>query len=190
MLEDEAMCVQGQPRRDEELGRGVVELSAEDGADDLVEVDADRVGLTGISWGGCLTCIVAGLDHRFRVAVPVYGCGFLGDNSYWTDKSLAAMEAEARSRWLRDFDPSQYLGGVTCPILFLNGTTDFAYPPDSYQKSYRRVSPRLRQVSMNIDLPHGHIWTFPEVDTFVDKQVRRGTGVPRIGATDVAGNRV
>ena len=31
------------------------------------EVDVDRTALTGISWGGYLTCIVAGLDQRFQV---------------------------------------------------------------------------------------------------------------------------
>ena len=47
------------------------------------EVDADRVGITGISWDGYLTCIVSGVDARLKVAVPVYGCGFLHDNSAW-----------------------------------------------------------------------------------------------------------
>ena len=47
------------------------------------EVDAERIGVTGISWGGYLTSIVAGVDSRFQCAIPVYGCGFLGDNSGW-----------------------------------------------------------------------------------------------------------
>ncbi len=47
------------------------------------EVDADRTGVTGISWGGYLTCLVAGVDPRFKFAVPVYGCGFLAENSAW-----------------------------------------------------------------------------------------------------------
>ena len=50
------------------------------------EVDASRIGVTGISWGGYLTCIVAGIDDRLKCAVPVYGCGFLGDNSAWVDR--------------------------------------------------------------------------------------------------------
>ena len=45
------------------------------------EVDAGRIGLTGISWGGYLTCLTAGVDPRFRLAVPVYGCGNLADDS-------------------------------------------------------------------------------------------------------------
>ncbi|HUS35514.1 MAG TPA: alpha/beta fold hydrolase [Verrucomicrobiae bacterium] len=139
----------------------------------LPEVDPSRVSITGISWGGYLTCIVAGLDHRFKGAVPVYGCGFLGDNSVWKDGSLARMTPDARALWLKTFDPSQYLANTQCPILFLNGTHDFAYPLDSYQKSYRLVRPELRHVSIIMRLPHGHIWTFPEVDEFIDRALAK-----------------
>lgn len=156
----------------------------------LPEVDASRTGVTGISWGGYLTCIVAAVDPRFRVAVPVYGCGYLGDNSVWTAGSLASMTPAARALWLREFDPSRYLAGVRCPILFLNGTTDFAYPLDSYRKSYRLVPETYRHVSVVIDLPHGHIWTFPEVDGFVDARLRGGKGLVRVGEARVEGSRV
>ena len=50
------------------------------------QVDPNRIGVTGISWGGYLVCIVAGVDHRFKFAAPVYGCGFLGENSVWLDE--------------------------------------------------------------------------------------------------------
>lgn len=153
----------------------------------LPDVDPERIGITGISWGGYLTCIVAGIDPRLKVAVPVYGCGFLGDNSVWTAGSLAAMTPEARQHWLRLFDPSQYLGGVRCPTLFLNGTTDFAYPLDSYQRSYHLVPPQHRNVSVVVDLPHGHIWTFPEVDAFVDSVLRKGKPPLAIFETEVKG---
>ncbi len=151
----------------------------------LPDVDPERVGLTGISWGGYLTCIVAGLDARFRVAVPVYGCGFLGENSYWKDKSLAAMLPEARALWLRLFDPSQYVGSVRYPMLFVNGTTDFAYPLDSYQRTYRLVPEKYRQVSVVVNRPHGHIWTFPEVDGFVDQVLNGDKPIVRLGPPEV-----
>ena len=153
----------------------------------LPDVDPERTGLTGISWGGYLTCIVAGIDPRFKVAVPVYGCGFLGENSYWTGTSLAAMKPEPRALWLRLFDPSQYLSGVRCPILFVNGTTDFAYPLDSYQKSYRLVAAEWRHVSVAVGRPHGHIWSFPEVDAFVDGVLRDEPSLVRVGAPAVTG---
>jgi dienelactone hydrolase len=156
----------------------------------LPDVDANRIGITGISWGGYLTCIVAGIDSRLKVAVPVYGCGFLGENSCWKETSLAAMTPDARERWLKCFDPSRYLRGVNCPILFLNGSNDFAYPMDSYRKSYELVSPALRTVSVKIRLPHGHIWTFGEVDAFVDSALRDGARLPRFGPPTISGTNV
>jgi dienelactone hydrolase len=155
----------------------------------LPEVDRTRIGITGISWGGYLTCIVAGIDDRLKVAVPVYGCGFLGDNSAWKDGSLARLKPEQRERWLRTFDPSQYLSGVNCPILFLNGSNDFAYPLDSYQKSYRLVRENLRQVCVVLNLPHGHIWKFGEVDQFVDSVLCGAAPLPRLRTLSIRENR-
>ena len=152
------------------------------------EVDPRRIGITGISWGGYLTCIVAGIDDRLKVAVPVYGCGFLNENSYWKDKSLAAMNAEARERWIKNFDPSQYLGGVNCPILFLNGSNDFAYPMDSYRKSYELVRPQLRTVSVIVRLKHGHHWEFSEVDSFVDSVLVGGKPLAKLQALQITGS--
>jgi len=144
----------------------------------LPEVDKRRTGLTGLSWGGYLTCIIAGVDHRFKVAVPVYGCGFLDEDSYWV-KTFQQMAPEQRERWVRLFDPSSYLGEVRCPILFLNGTTDFAYPMDSYKKSYSLVkSPRW--VSVQIGLPHHHIWDLAEAVAFIDYSLQGSAPLPRI----------
>lgn len=144
-------------------------------------VDARRIGNTGISWGGYLTCLVASLDDRLKVAVPVYGCGFLADNSVWTQPRFSPMTPELRERWVTNFDPSSYLAQVRCPILFLNGTNDFAYPLDSYRKSYRLVQPALRTLAVIPRLPHGHIWTFPEVDQFIDSQLNGGPALATVG---------
>ena len=148
------------------------------------EVDRHRIGITGISWGGYLTCIVAGIDDRLKVAVPVYGCDFLQDNSVWLDRFAKLSEAQ-RQRWVDYFDPSRYLSGVSCPILFLNGSNDFAYPLDSYQKSYAQVEGPIT-LSVRIRLPHGHIWTFPEVDCFVDSVLKNGEPLPKLKVMRIA----
>lgn len=154
------------------------------------EVDRNRIGVTGISWGGYLTCIVAGIDDRLKVAVPVYGCGFLHENSVWLEPRISKMTPEQRDRWVSLWDPSRYLAGVSCPILFLNGSNDFAYPMDSYKKCYQLVAERLRKVSVKIKLPHGHIWTFGEVDQFVDSQLKGGEPLATLGAMRIAGESV
>ena len=154
----------------------------------LPEVNRRRTGLTGMSWGGYLACIIAAVDHRFKAAVPVYGCGFLHENSFWLN-TLTEMQPERRERWVRCFDPSSYLRQVRCPILFLNGTTDFAYPIDSYKKSYLLVkSPRW--VSVQIGLPHHHIWNLGEVLAFEDWALKGDAPLPRISEMRIHGGEV
>lgn len=154
------------------------------------DVDAQRIGITGISWGGYLTCIVAGLDDRLKVAVPVYGCGFLHENSVWLPQ-FARMSPEQRQRWVRLFDPSQYLPRVRIPILFINGTNDFAYPLDSYQKSYRLV-PGPVDVRVEVRMPHSHPdgWAPKEIGLFVDSVLRGGDPLPRLGPMLRVGDKV
>ena len=119
----------------------------------MPEVDADRIGTTGISWGGWLTCIVAGLDGRLKFAVPVYGCGFLGDDSGW--KSPISKMGDDGRKWIQQWDPSKYLPDAKMPMLWVTGTNDFAYPLDSLQKSYRLPSGE-RTVCIRLRMIHGH----------------------------------
>jgi dienelactone hydrolase len=139
----------------------------------LPNVDADRVGITGISWGGYLTCMVAGLDDRFKVAVPVYGCGFIHESSVWVP-TFAKMKDDWRKTWIDNFEPSKYLGNAKMPMLFVNGTNDFAYPLDSYQKSYRLA--KDRNLCVTVNMPHGHPqgWAPKEIGLFVDQHLRDG----------------
>lgn len=156
----------------------------------LPEVDPDRTALTGISWGGYLTCITAGVDPRFKAAVPVYGCGFLHDNSVWADNgSFARLDDISRRLWIRHFDPGQHIARTTCPVLFLNGTNDFAYPLDSYRKTIEQVRPGLTTVAVHHNLRHGHIWSFEIVDTFISSILKKEPPLARIGETRITNNR-
>ncbi|MDR1962270.1 MAG: alpha/beta fold hydrolase [Planctomycetaceae bacterium] len=140
----------------------------------LPEVDPNKIAATGISWGGYLTCILAGVDHKLRAAVPVYGCGFLHENSVWKLNRFDKMTPEHRNRWVLLFDPSSHLERATIPILFVNGTNDFAYPLDSYEKTYRLPKGEVA-ISITLRRPHGHIFTFKEVDTFIDNIIFENT---------------
>ena len=120
----------------------------------LPGVDGERIGITGISWGGYLTCIAAGVEPKFAFAAPVYGCGFLGEDSVWVP-TLAKIGPEKAARWLKLWDPSEYLPRVRMPMLWVDGNTDFAYPISSLQKSYR-LPLGERWLCMRPGMSHGH----------------------------------
>ena len=152
-------------------------------------VDTNRIALTGISWGGYLTCIVAGVDDRFAMAMPVYGCGFLRENSTWKVGEFGKMTAAQSDKWHRLWDPSRYIGAAKMPVMFLNGTNDFAYPMDSYAKTCALVQGE-KNYSIQLKMKHGHIFDFSEFFLFADQYIRGGTPMPVVARPEVDGGRV
>jgi dienelactone hydrolase len=163
--------------------RGHALLAAQPG------VDAARIGITGVSWGGYTTCLAAAVDDGFAFAAPVYGCGFLGENSGWLAQ-FAEMGSERAARWLSLWDPRHYLPRITAPVLWVNGTNDFAYPMDSWQKSYRLTANRT--LANRVRMPHAHGGPGenpPEIHALAEALTRGGaplatiSALPRRGAT-------
>lgn len=146
------------------------------------EVDQDRTAVTGISWGGYLTCIVAGLDNRFNAAVPVYGCGFLDNHSVF-EKSITKLTPEEAKRWMQLYDPGQYLPAVQMPIFFVNGTNDFAYWLSAYKQSYEAVpESTLRNIRIEVNMRHSHPagWAPAEIANFINEKLNNGAPLPVI----------
>jgi dienelactone hydrolase len=143
------------------------------------ELDPERIGVTGISWGGYLTSIIAGVDSRLKFAVPVYGCGFTNEHGF--AKNVEALGPERSARWMRWWDPSVYLPAAKMPMLWVNGTNDFAYTMNAWQKSYRL--PRgAHTLCLRPRMPHGHgPGEDPkEIQVFADSVVNGGKPLAKI----------
>lgn len=157
----------------------------------IPSVNSERVGITGISWGGYVTCIAAGVDRRFSCAIPVYGCGFLQHNSAddWMP-IFAGMTPEERQSWHDKWDPSVYLRDVTAPILFVSGTNDFAYPLDSLEMSCALPANVSRCV--RVEMAHGHEpgWAPQEIGLFADQHLAGGLPLPALEACECTGRHV
>jgi hypothetical protein len=132
--------------------------------------------VTGISWGGYLTSIVASVDDRFRFGIPVYGCGYLYEDSAWL-KDFEKLGAERTLKWVRLWDPSVYLPLMRRPMFWINGTNDFAYVMPSWQKSYRL--PRgERLLSLQVRMKHSHPDGARPAEIFAYAKARLAGGEP------------
>ena len=133
------------------------------------EVNEDRTAVTGISWGGYTCCLVASIDSRFKAGVPVYGCGYLHENSSWLPQ-FARLGADLTKKWVQLYDPSTYLPRCHVPLFFVNGTSDLNYPLDSYHKTLRAAGPAVKNVRITVEMPHSHEagWAPAEIGLFVD----------------------
>jgi len=156
----------------------------------LPKVDPERTGVTGISWGGYLTCIVAGVDPRFKLAAPVYGCGFYRDTAF--EEKLKQLSPESADKWMAWWDPSVYLGQAQMPLLWVTGSNDFAYTMKALQRSYR-LPKGPRTLCIRLRMPHGHGGAGEnpeEIRVFADSILKRGTPLPAIAGSGREGATV
>ncbi|MDP1586404.1 MAG: PhoPQ-activated protein PqaA family protein [Prosthecobacter sp.] len=154
------------------------------------EVDAEHTAVTGISWGGYTTCLVASLDDRFKAAVPVYGCGFLHEGESVQKPSIDKL-GDRKALWVKEYDPGSLLPRCRMPIFFVNGTNDVHYVLDSYMKSYN-VVPGEKHIRIQIKMPHGHPpgWAPQEIGLFIDSKCRGGKALPILGQPHMEGDMV
>lgn len=144
-------------------------------------VDTSRIGLTGISWGGFLTCTIAGVDDRFCFAVPVYGCGFYLETHF--GDNVRATAPDKGERWMHLWDPSHYLPQCKVPTLWVTGSNDFAYWFPPLQKTYRLVPEDHRTLAIRLRMPHGHgpAGEGPkEIAVFADSIVKGGDPLAKV----------
>jgi len=148
---------------------------------DRPEVDAEKTCLTGISWGGYLTCIVAGLDDRFKAAVPVYGCAYY-DESDAFGKPLSELSPVYEKQWMKYFDPSVYLPFAKPALLFINGNKDYFYNIVPYYKTYNLPENCDKNICVIPNMRHGHRegWKPIEIRYFFESVVNDGVPLPKI----------
>lgn len=137
----------------------------------LPEVDADRVGLMGISWGGVITSTVMGIDDRFAFAIPTYGCGNLATAENQYGRSLGNNEL-----YKEVWDPMVRLKGVKIPSLWLSWPRDAHFPLDKQAGCYEAVSGEY-MVTLIPGMKHGHGagWNPPDSYAFAKSIVESGS---------------
>jgi len=160
------------------------------------EVRADRIGLTGISWGGYLTSIVMCVDDRFAFAAPVYGCGWYDLNREWDH--MAAGRPENYARWLALWDPSNFLleagrGPARAPVLWCCGTNDRWYPLDAVRRSCEAVAGAAPvALALRLRMPHGHPPSGDPKDiaALADHRLRGGAPLVEVTSAQVRDGRL
>ena len=126
------------------------------------EVDKNKIGMAGSSWGGFFTTLMVGVDPRLKCGSCMFGCGGLhGGNLWWDGRGGDKKRDEAfRKRWAETLDPAWRLPHTKTPIAWFTGTNDQFYWLHSVMVSYNRAAgPKLLSLLPNFQ----HALT-PEVD--------------------------
>lgn len=137
------------------------------------EINAQKTGITGISWGGILTSTVMGVDNRFKFAIPVYGCGFLPEADGFQGENIKpGKHSDMVNKY---FDGSAYFENVTIPTFWLNGTNDKHFSILSTQKSSQAVNgPVTLRYAKGMIHGHSQGWNPKEIYAFANSIINGG----------------
>ena len=137
----------------------------------LPEVDASKVGIMGVSWGGIITSTVIGIDSRYAFAVPTYGCGHLYDA-----QNLYGDHLGDNTLYREVWDPMVRIANATVPTLWYSWPGDFHFPMDNQAYTYHGASgPRMVSLVPGMGHGHGAAWNRPESYDFADSVISGGT---------------
>jgi dienelactone hydrolase len=136
----------------------------------LPEVDAGKIGVMGVSWGGVITSTVIGLDARFAFGIPTYGCGHLFDAENHWGRALHDNEV-----YQQVWDGMNYADQVKMPVLWLSWPQDAHFPLGCQAEHYRKA-PGPRMVSLITKMGHSHPagWNPPDSYAFAKSVVATG----------------
>lgn len=149
------------------------------------EVDSTKIGINGISWGGVLCNVIAGIDQRFKFSIPVYGCGFLYDSpKYSVDMALnTAAELEF---YYANWEPSLYIPLQDVPVFFVNGSKDKQFAMNIATRSYN-LMPGEKYLRIKNPMTHSTAvaYSSQEVYEFADFITQSGTAPIKISIDNV-----
>lgn len=147
--------------------------------------DPQKIGVTGISWGGVITSLYIGYDPRPAFAIPVYGTAYLDEALAWIKDNFAGQQT--RALW----SAADRLDQVKFPVLWLVWNDDNCFSLNSATRSYlsTRAVAGTRLSAVN-GMMHGHsaAWVRPESYAFADSIVKGSAPLPSFVTLPTAGS--
>ncbi|MDA7867625.1 acetylxylan esterase [Akkermansiaceae bacterium] len=116
-------------------------------------VDSANMGVTGTSWGGYTTTMMAGLlTNKVKAAYSIYGSGYWDKGSFWSPY-LAKLSPENRETWLTYYDAGRRANTITASYYIDAPTNDTYFWPEAVQSTLD-VIPSNKNHSFNPNLNH------------------------------------
>jgi dienelactone hydrolase len=102
------------------------------------EVDKNRIGMAGSSWGGLFTTLMTGLDPRLKVGACMFGTGNLQMGNMWWDAydRSPRYPPVLRAHWRDTLDGANRLRRRKVPIAWFTGTNDWFFWMPSVDKTF------------------------------------------------------
>lgn len=157
----------------------------------LPQVDAEKIGLWGGSYGGFLTAMGLAKDSAlFKAGVDFHGVHdwsvFLAQRPYFGSLSLRPPDLEAAVQLAWDSSPDAYVSTWKSPVLLIHGDDDrnvpFSQTVDLVQRLRAQHAP-FEQIIIPDEIHGFLLWktwikAYEATEEFFDRTLKRGEKIP------------
>ena len=120
------------------------------------KADPQRLGITGISYGGFMTNWALGHTNRFAAGVSVNGvsnmvsmCGTSDVGALWLGAQYGHFwESEETWQWYRARSPITYVDRIATPLLLLQSENDYRCPIEQGEQLFTALCARRQTVEL------------------------------------------
>lgn len=109
---------------------------------DDIKINAEKIGISGVSWGGWSANMLAAiLGEQIDAAFVYYGAGFQDyDLSQWSlSGKFAALSEQAKKLWILNMDAGRRTEFITAPYFLATATNDFYYHPPQAMMTIEKI---------------------------------------------------
>ncbi len=131
-------------------------------------VDGGRLAITGMSYGGYMTCWAITQTNRFKAAVarnPITSLltgALLSDQAIWFDQIIGTKDANQDAETLRrSCSPMTFTDAITTPLLLIHAAEDMRCPTNESKQLFNTLRQRQHTVELAIYPGTSHLLDFP-----------------------------
>ena len=101
--------------------------------------DPERTGITGYSWGGYSTTMLAGLlGKKVKAAYSYWGCGFYDKGSFWMAR-IENLPGKTRELWLKYFDAGRRAEHIKANYFIEAASNDTYFWPPAVSATLKEI---------------------------------------------------
>jgi dienelactone hydrolase len=131
------------------------------------KIDAAKIGITGISWGGVVASIAIGYDTRYAFAIPLYGSGYIDRTPSPRGLPYLFHDPIVQKNW----SAADRLYRVNFPVFWQCWRKDRCFSPLGNSLSYINTKKANAFLSISATIGHSHKcgWNAPESYRFAER---------------------
>lgn len=151
------------------------------------DVDREKLGVHGISWGGYMTAMVSSImGDEVKAAFAIFGTGDY-DNTVFAAE-LNKLTTEERAAWMANFDACQRAHKIVAPYFIAAAANDFFFWPPAVDRTLALIPGETNRVfapnvSHKLNVPGGSttsLWPDMAAPYFAFYLQGRGAAFPTV----------